>query len=136
MTVPRGETATDDTWMKFHAPGTPAAVCGGAGHSTSLYGSDGGSAGGADGAWADSVSAIPTTVTSVSAKIFCMRRILSAISCHLSALGSQFPVLSSQFSVLSSQLSVLSSQFSVLSSQRRPSAVGSALSFQPRADSR
>ena len=31
-------TAAEDTWMKFQAPGTPAALFGGAGHSTTLYG--------------------------------------------------------------------------------------------------
>jgi hypothetical protein len=36
--VPRAVTATDDTWMKFQPPGTPAALVGGVGHSTSLWG--------------------------------------------------------------------------------------------------
>src|SRR5262245_53843496 len=36
--LPRGVTATDATWMKFQAPGTPAAVVGAAGHSINLYG--------------------------------------------------------------------------------------------------
>ena len=39
--LPRCVTATDATWMKFQAPGIPAAVVGGAGHSTSSYGRPG-----------------------------------------------------------------------------------------------
>jgi hypothetical protein len=41
---PRGVTATEATWMKFQAPGTPAAVVGAVGQSTSLYGKPGTSA--------------------------------------------------------------------------------------------
>jgi len=41
--VPREVTATDDTWMKFHGAGKPAALFRGAGQSTSLYGRAGAS---------------------------------------------------------------------------------------------
>src|SRR5690242_11279831 len=39
--VPVRVAATEDTWIKFQAPGTPAAVVGGAGHSSRLYRSGG-----------------------------------------------------------------------------------------------
>jgi alkylhydroperoxidase family enzyme len=58
--------------MKFHAPGTPAALVGGAGHSTSLWGSTGAVAAGPDGVWADAASAIAMTGARMNASIFCM----------------------------------------------------------------